>query len=407
MNPTTRPLPDDVRERMRARVMGGLEPAAPRRRTPLVLTAAATAALLGGVVALLATPEPAMPADPTDPPTSFGPRPQPALDLETARIDLDRCWDQVQASGKAHAYPHRSEWKPVFTTVEEGRQVTAARAEGMPLFCSTTLTSVSVSEPMPIENPPDWPTALFVSPDGVVAGIAPERQTLLQISVPGRSAAGGGVMGDGLFAVVVGPQDLRTVGPIEVSVDGGNYLPWDLRKALPPALTVVDKPEVAPDRETELGKLVARCVDQPGDGGPVFDAPSWRAGVLSPWYGEKRYLVIHNSRYATACEVGTDGTVRFPVNPPNYSDKGSVKRFIPVSVDPASDPAFVVGWVAPEVARMEIEAVDGRIIAPTISGETFAVGGQDFSHSDLETGELRLYDQAGALIHKGALREPV
>lgn len=405
MSRTTRPLPDNVRERMRARVMAGLEPAPSHRRTALILTAAATAALLAGMVALLAEPEPTGPATPTTPPTSIGTPYEPTLDPVLAEADLDRCWAQVQASGNALGYPDRARWKPVLTTAEGGRRVIAARADGMPLFCATTETSVSVSAPRPIPSPPDGPTALFVTADGVIAGIAPGR-SLVMVSAPDRRLGTGGVMADGLFAVVLGAQDPLAMGPIEIAVDSGDdYRPWDLREAPRPALAVVDRPEVAPDRATELGAMVARCVERPGDGAPVFDASSWRAGMLTPPYGDKRYLVIRNSRYVTACEVAADGTIRFPLEARYISEIRPVNRFTAVRTDPMADPAYAVGWVAPEVARMEIRTQDGRTIVPTISNGSFAVGGQGFSSADV-MGQLHLYDQAGTLIHTGVLEEP-
>lgn len=404
MSPTTRPLPDNVRERMRARVMAGLEPAPPWRRVPLILTAAATAAVLAGVVAFIAPPEPTGPATPTSPPV--GPPMEPTLDPVLAAADLDRCWAQVQASGNALGYPDRARWKAVLTVAEGGRQVTAARADGMPLFCSTTATSVSLSAPRPIASPPNGPTALLVTTDGVIAGIAPGK-SLVMVSAPDRRLGTGGVMGDGLFAVVLGAQDPLAMGPIEVSLDSQeDYRPWDLREAPRPALAVVDKPEVAPDRATELGALVAQCVERAGDGGPVFDAPSWRAGMLSPLYGDKRYLVIRNSRYVTACEVAADGTVRFPLGPRYIADIRPVKQFIGVPTDPMAGSAFAVGWVAPEVARMEIETHDGTTITATISNGSFAVGELGINGGDLALGRLRLYDQAGTLIHTGVLQEP-
>lgn len=401
MNPTTRPLPDEVRERMRDTVMGGLESTTSRRSTPLVL-AAATVALLG-VVGVVATPRGT--TDPTDSPTSFGPRPRPMLDMAIAEVDLDRCWAQIEAAGNAQVYPHRSRWKPVFTTVESGRQVTAARANGMPLFCSTTLTSVAVSKPKPVGDPPDGPTALFTSPDGVVAGIAPSNLTTLRFSVRNREISTIGLVSDGMFAVVVGAQELSGLGPVEAVADGTDPQRWELRELPRPALAVVDKPEVAPDRATELGAKVAECVDRPRDGGPVFDAPSWRAGVLSPLLGDKRLLTIHNSRYVTACEIAADGSVRFPVQSFRYGEIDKVEWFMPAVLHPAPESGLVVGWVAAGVARMEVDA-GGRTITATIANQGFAVVADGLTAYDIEAGDLRLYDQAGALLRSGSLREP-
>lgn len=407
MSPMPRRMPDEVRERMRAKVMGDLDGAAAQRRVPFVLAVAATVAVLAGAVAVVTTPEATAPANPTSSPTTTDSAPEAVLDAAVAKADLDRCWAQVLATGRTHQYPDRARWKPVFTTIDYGRRVTAARADGMPLFCATTLTSVAVSEPKPVARPPEAPTPLFTAPGGVVAGLAPDHLVILKFDGRNRTIGTIGPVSDGMFAVIVGAQDPREIGPLEVNTDEGpQEQHWELRGLPSPALAVVDKPEVAPDRTTELGATVAKCVNRPGDGGPVFDAPSWRAGVLSPAIDGKRHLVIYNSHLVTACSISADGSVGFPMSPSIYMDRRSAKRFMPAVVDqPREGGAVLAGWVAPEVARMEIDA-GGRTLTPTIANQAFVLVDLLLPSYDIEVGELRLYDKAGALIHKGTLREP-
>ncbi|MGW5724268.1 hypothetical protein ACWEVP_49465 [Amycolatopsis sp. NPDC003865] len=166
--PPRRALPDDVRDRLLAEVRAGIrEP----RRTKHVWYAAAAAVLVlaaGAVVATKTYRQQPVAGPPPDPDNRL------TLDPKVATAALDRCWAAVQAAGKTDRVPPRAEWVPLFTEVLEADAVVAATAAGKPMFCETTETTVTLSDPAatPSYAPGTHVGLLLHSPTGVVAGVA-------------------------------------------------------------------------------------------------------------------------------------------------------------------------------------------------------------------------------------------
>ncbi len=164
--PPRRELPDDVRDRLRAEVRRDMA----KRRMPRVWYAAAAAVLVlaaGAVVATQAFRQQPVAGPPPDPGNRL------TLDLEVATSSLDRCWAAVQAAGKTDRVPPRAEWVPLFTEVEQAAAVVAATAAGKPMFCETTETTVTLSDPAatPAYAPGTHTGLLLHSAIGTVAGI--------------------------------------------------------------------------------------------------------------------------------------------------------------------------------------------------------------------------------------------
>ncbi|MET1074352.1 MAG: hypothetical protein ABWY11_17020, partial [Umezawaea sp.] len=64
-----------------------------------------------------------------------------------ATAALDRCWSAVRRQGVADRFPDRSRWRAVLTVGDSQIGVVAARADGKPLFCQTTATTATVTDP--------------------------------------------------------------------------------------------------------------------------------------------------------------------------------------------------------------------------------------------------------------------
>jgi hypothetical protein len=167
--PPRRALPDDVRDRLRAEVRAGI--GKPRRTKHVWYAAAAAVVVLaaGAVVATQAYRQQPV----AGPPPAPDPGNQLTLDAKVATTALDRCWAAVQAAGKADRVPPREEWVPLFTEVLQAESVVAATAGGKPMFCDTTETTVTLSDPgaTPAYVPGTRTGLLLHSPTGVVGGV--------------------------------------------------------------------------------------------------------------------------------------------------------------------------------------------------------------------------------------------
>jgi hypothetical protein len=241
--PPRRELPFEVRERMRARVAAGLdaEPGrADRLRGPLAVAAGVTV-IAAASVAILAQSTAgsghSSGSTPTGRPTTttaVPTLPDPVLTTGKAE-DLDRCWNVVQTSPRMPEFGPRQNWKASWATALNGHRITAFRAGDRPMFCDTTTTTATVSdptaEPMPMlaedtdYHGPAEPHALYLSPAGVLTGVAPGASRLqctvgildATTSGPGTrygTRLAGTVVQDGMFAMWVGDlkdgDELRT-----------------------------------------------------------------------------------------------------------------------------------------------------------------------------------------------------
>ncbi len=95
------------------------------------------------------------------------------LDIGLATSSMDRCWAALRAAGKTDRVPAREDWVPLFTQVQGTDSVVAVAAAGKPMFCETTLTTVTVSDPdaAPAYEPGTRTGLLLHSATGLVGGI--------------------------------------------------------------------------------------------------------------------------------------------------------------------------------------------------------------------------------------------
>src|SRR4051812_25755390 len=140
--PPRRTLPDDVRDRLRAEVRQGIT----KRRPTRVWYAAAAAVVVlaaGAVVATQALRQQSVagPPPPPDPENRLPP------DAKGAAAALARGGAAGGGGGKRARVPPRGGWAPLFRGVRGGAWVVAAPAGGKPMFCETTATTVTLSDP--------------------------------------------------------------------------------------------------------------------------------------------------------------------------------------------------------------------------------------------------------------------
>ncbi|HWO61637.1 MAG TPA: RNA polymerase sigma factor, partial [Umezawaea sp.] len=156
-------LPSEVRDRVRAEVERGLA-RRPRRAVPgrLIAVAAAVVLLAGTVLVLRQVPDAVEQVPDAPHPVAVA---GASLDQAAAAVALDRCWEAVRQQGLADRYPDRSLWTPSFTAGDSQIGVVAARADGKPLFCQTTPTTATVTDPN--AAPTSGTAAVLFSREGV------------------------------------------------------------------------------------------------------------------------------------------------------------------------------------------------------------------------------------------------
>ncbi|MEA5362250.1 hypothetical protein VA596_22125 [Amycolatopsis sp., V23-08] len=281
--PARRELPDDVRDRLRANLREGI--AKPPRKTH-VWYAAAAAVLVLAAGAVVVTRQLRPPAD-TAPALTGG----LTLDAGLATASLDRCWAAVRAAGKTDRVPPRAEWVPLFTAEQEGDAVVAATAAGKPMFCETTGTTVTLSDPgaTPSYAPGTRTGLLLRSATGLAAGVLDPAVPRADFAV---KTGGGSASSWRLRFSPVSRQFAEFTGALpakaELAVGDGrmNTLP----DAPAPLLAVTDRPEPA-DRTSAAGRALGDCLTDAGE--VIPDAAAYRPG---PLVKEGDYQVVMGRR---------------------------------------------------------------------------------------------------------------
>ncbi|MFT7839260.1 hypothetical protein Q5530_24210 [Saccharothrix sp. BKS2] len=251
--PERRPIPPAVRARLRAdfdRDTARSRWSRPAPSAAVVAAAAATVLVVGAVVVLRQT---------TDQPVPPAAAARP-VDAEADRVALDRCWTAVQRHGATDRYPHRSGWTPHFSAGGGALRVVAATAGGVPLFCQTTPTTATVSDPA---------AGALVSREGVVAGTttAPDGALPVRGSGPHGDFTVTGRAAGRLFVALTGTN------PTGTSTTAG-----DAPVSGPPGLTTRDRPDgPEPDRASPAGRLLGECLRDASQ--PVLDPDSYQPGA--------------------------------------------------------------------------------------------------------------------------------
>ncbi|QKV76323.1 hypothetical protein [Amycolatopsis sp. Hca4] len=276
--PLRRKLPDDVRARLRAELRRGMGKRRPSR-VRYVAAAAAVVVLAAGAV--VATQVLRQPADVAPAPTADGGL---TLDTRVATAALDRCWAALQAAGKSADggyVPPREEWVPLFTQTAGADSVVALTAASKPMFCETTETTVTLSDPSaaPATVPGVNFQLLFHSATGVVGGLlGPGAEGA---SLESRTEDGDAASQDIRFSPVSRQFVAMTLtDPARTKLTLSNP-PEQKGVELPEApaslISVVDRPVTA-DRTSPAGRALGECLAAAEE--VVPDAAGYAPGPL-------------------------------------------------------------------------------------------------------------------------------
>jgi hypothetical protein len=408
--PPRRALPPEVRGRIRARVL----PRPVGRRRTRFLNSRGPFAVAAGVVMLAAgamivgqsvTGGPAGPSTQA-PPTGTSGANRP-LNVPKANAELDRCWAAIQAEGKAGRYPDRSRWRAVSSTSDDlWLRVTAAYADGKPIFCQTTVTTVRVSDPTdsPAYVAGSDTAALFISPEGIVAGVRDLSWAGVGVFTGDTSSTLGSsaeLLPAGLFLGVV-HERIRDTTKIEIDRwwDDRDRSAHPERIPLPrpaPALSRVDRPTPAKDRISERGLWLKQCLDNSRS--PVLDADMWEPGAWAT-AGDVRYMFLRAGQSFAYCT--TDSTRSdFALALGGANDLGKVRpQMNPGVVSFHPGQHFVSGALPDDVAKLEVVPHNHPPVTADLWNSTFvAVLTEAPDSTDL----VRGFDAAGNKVYEGSL----
>ncbi|OZM73949.1 hypothetical protein CFN78_06570 [Amycolatopsis antarctica] len=427
--PPRRDLPSPVRDRIRSALHEGMESSSGsgRRsiRTPLAVAAAVAAVFAGAVVATdgltgndggVAAPGPAPVPENQTPPGEQGP-----IGTVEQNEQLDRCWAAVRSQGAQDRYPDRALWTPVYGYRGDGMNnnlvVVAARVAGKPLFCETTVTTVTVSDPeaVPAYAGDSRTGSLLFSGNGVVAGVVDPAWPAMKMSGREKDSSFGSdvQVHDGLFFEATRSRLAETtieVAPMLTDYRNGDGLGPEgvvpVGAPLPPPsaepLYVVDRPVLpAPERESEAGRFFGECAAQGSS--PVIDADSFVAGAKTSHEG-RDVVVARNATGYLMCsrteeEAGPDSVL--PAGP------GDVRGTRPEFSGPQSNTGTFFGGVVPaEAARVVLTEGDAEPVEAEVAAGTFAVvlaktAGLPPSDGPADPVSATVYDAAGAVIFSG------
>ncbi|MEV0702270.1 hypothetical protein AB0I53_30745 [Saccharopolyspora sp. NPDC050389] len=169
--PPRRELPPEVRARLRGRVEAGMS--ARHRGRAVAASAAVVLLAAGAVIGVQAARSQLVETPAAAPPDA------------TTRT-LDRCWNAVRAAGKTGRVPDRSEWVNASVTAQGDDVVAAFTAGGKPVFCETTSTTVTMSDPNaePSYAAGSRTALLLYTSTGVAAGVADPTWPRIMLSMP-------------------------------------------------------------------------------------------------------------------------------------------------------------------------------------------------------------------------------
>lgn len=405
--PPRRSLPPEVRGRIRARALARPRP---RRRTwspRAPFAVAAGVALLTAGAVIIGQSVSGGPGDAgqrTPPPSgtsSGGPQP---LDVPRANAELDRCWAAIKAEGRAGQYPDRGRWRVVGTGGYMWVTVTTALADGKPIFCQTSVTTVRVSLPTdaPSYVPGTTTAALLISPEGIIAGVRDPAWTVMGLTVADIRS------GPDLFPynLFVGITRDRITDSTKIEVDSH---PGDLERppaperfALPRApapVSRVDKPAPAKDRTSERGLWLKECLEKSAS--PVVDADMWEPGAMVDIEGN-RYMVLRSGRDFAYCFK--DGSQwGFGESVINVNDFGQNHPHMlpgPSNLEASKDKPFVTGALPDDIAKVQILQGEHPPIQADVWNDTYAA---KLPEAPSQTTLVQAYDSAGKLLYEGSL----
>lgn len=402
--PPRRTMPDDVRERLRTRVLGD-RPGRPRSRG--LLAAAAAVVLVAGGLVLSTSFDRETPPD-TGHGTTTSPPSVSRLPLTPPpwEADLDRCWAALVDAGKTDGYPDRSEWRGAISSGGGGGRVSAAWAGETPIICETTPSQVSVSRPM---STPDYAAdsrtgVLLRSENGAVAGVVDPSWAGVEVEYQypdGASNGGDAEQAGGLF-VFSSLENLRDprldlrLRPLEGAQMPPNSPFGGLEVGHgPEPITVIDRPG-QPD-EYAQGSLT-QCLQAAG----VPDAASWEVGTTWLSRAGGRIFGLGGTFGRQGDRVGLCNGDVSPPGPESFIDLG------PIPVPAADDPPIrlradleypaIMGLVSPDAAYVMVTFTHFTLRS-TVVNSTFAV--EDAAADPY----LRVFDRNHVQLYEGPFAE--
>ncbi|WP_326568275.1 hypothetical protein VSH64_41990 [Amycolatopsis rhabdoformis] len=407
--PPRRELPPDVRDRIRLKMRAGIaEPA--RSRRPVWLAAAAVVVLAAGAVFATGVLRDRAngPVAPAAPATTGSAQLQDAV---------DRCWNAAKTRGKALALPRDWQLKIIFnhgTTL-----VLAAMVGDRPLFCETTLTSVTVSDPAakPVPVPGTRSTVLLRTADGLIAGVADPAWHAISAAPAGAlilpdSATPAWWISPVTHQFVAftdaGPDVPVTLGPLNTTGASADALVT----APAPLVTTVDRPAPA-ERTSVAGKFLGECLA----GSPLQlpDRDAWVAGAHLGWNGREIVVARLGSR-VISCSArpypGKPGRTYYNIDPdqqmlkPGLGGGMFAQVLAPVKETGEPEQSALVGGLPENVTRVSVTYPGGRHVDAVVAHGTFAVwhtDADDSSTVDART-NVKAYDAQGKLVIEASLK---
>ena len=361
--PPRRELPPEVRERMRAELDRGMS-GRPQLTRVLAVAAAVVVFAVGAVVLTQVDRSPHSSSAPVAHVPSAG--------------WFDRCWAAVLRSGKTADVPDVSTWVKVALASQGADSVLSFTADGKPVFCETTTTTVTLSNPnaRPVYPPGTNTTLLLHTGTGLVAGLGDPTWPGVELEL----ADGLGVS----TANPVGPQRQFTsftgLAPDQDQLFARSYTPGkpltgphaELPPAPAPLFSIVDRPG---STTSPAGKALETCLNA------VPDAPADRdAYVPGAMLTDGRYQVVLGQApgHALACVTEPD-----PANPATLRHQLYLDTFIGQSIPvrrlsvpglgPDGTKVPFVGTVPPASVSMIADfGIGGPTDIPVANG-TFAV----------------------------------
>lgn len=391
--PPRRPMPPDVRERLRRRVVGGGRTARARSvRAPLAAAAVAVLAA-GGVVIAQSTQ-----GDPTavTPPTS--------TTSSTPRSIIGGWGAVVTEPGATEDDAARCGFERPrvrFTLRLAGARILVT---GDDRFCEITHTSTSLDKPGVGPVPLDGPASLlWRSGSGVLIGR--RAPTAGEVEV-----ATGAQVGAVLPLAVTAVDDLFVIpqsavwmtltfttpaGPVRVELDTGT---------LPRQETWSERREDLPPGDPR----VAQCLDasmRDGEGW-VGDPLRWRPGAATAPAVDSLLVMYDDTGRTAYCQVyhgQGSGADPEDATRPRDSALFQVRHWTGRGVEPARSITLLGGTVdAAEVGGLEVVDLAGRAVAAVVEGGTFAARLDDqppLEARDLVEGfTVRVFDHGNRLI---------
>jgi hypothetical protein len=360
--PARRALPPEVRDRMRAGVTAGLGRRTPRRGRVLAVAAAVVLLVAGAaVVTQFARSRPG------EVPVSSG-------NLTTST--LDRCWAAVQTAGKTDRVPARRQWAAVSTAEQGDDVVVAFTAGGKPMFCETTATTVTLSNPeaKPAYAPGSRTWLLLYTGTGLVAGVADPSWAQVELSMPG----GLGISVTDVTTPTHQFSSFTQTDPATTRLWAGRAVARQEtrlypRAALPPApaplFSLTDRPG---DRSSPAGMALGACLA--GVAQPPADRDAYQPGVLLQ-DGVYQVVLGRTAGHTVACtaEPGPAGTSYHLYLDTFIGQSIPVRRLAVPGLGPAGAKVPFVGIVPPSTASLKGDfSIGTPVDVPVVNG-TFAI----------------------------------